>query len=230
MGEVKLHANIWMFPENSGFSPNHPFFHQGFSIIFTIHFGGNSPIFGNPKNGSFEAFPLWGNSRPFLGEKWDNDGEWPGLSFGLISKLGEMWHWGVVTLKFPWYVWGIRGCVLFFFGHRHVDGIHVSSGFPSLLRANAMKPSKSWSCKINDDSKWTHFECHGFEWHGLNGRKLRRFKWPRITAMEWTLVQFGELVWFTWLEQNHRYKSSKFSKKKTHKNHRCPLPWLVEKE
>ena len=38
-----------MFPKNSGFPPpNHPFL-IGFSIIFTIHFGGKTPI----------QHPLW---------------------------------------------------------------------------------------------------------------------------------------------------------------------------
>ena len=37
---------IWMFPKIVGFPPNHPFLIV-FSIIFTIHFGGNTPIFGN---------------------------------------------------------------------------------------------------------------------------------------------------------------------------------------
>ena len=36
---------IWMFPKIV-VPPNHPTL-IGFSIIFTIHFGGNTPIFGN---------------------------------------------------------------------------------------------------------------------------------------------------------------------------------------
>ena len=35
-----------MFPKIGVFPPNHPL-KIGFSIIFTIHFGGNTPIFGN---------------------------------------------------------------------------------------------------------------------------------------------------------------------------------------
>ena len=38
--------SIWMFPKIVGFPPNHPIL-IGFSMIFTIHFGGNTPIFGN---------------------------------------------------------------------------------------------------------------------------------------------------------------------------------------
>ena len=37
---------FWMFPK-IGVPPNHPFLIR-FSIIFTIHFGGNTTIFGNP--------------------------------------------------------------------------------------------------------------------------------------------------------------------------------------
>ena len=38
---------IWVFPKNYGFSPQIIHLKIGFSIIFTIHFGGNTTIFGN---------------------------------------------------------------------------------------------------------------------------------------------------------------------------------------
>ena len=39
------HGSIWVFPKIV-VPPNHPIV-IGFSIIFTIHFGGFPPIFGN---------------------------------------------------------------------------------------------------------------------------------------------------------------------------------------
>ena len=41
-----IFRKIWMFPKMGGFPPKSSTL-MGFSIIFTIHFGGNTPIFGN---------------------------------------------------------------------------------------------------------------------------------------------------------------------------------------
>ena len=39
-------TRYWVFPKIAVGPPNHPFCNMGFSIIFTIHFGGNHPILG----------------------------------------------------------------------------------------------------------------------------------------------------------------------------------------
>ena len=47
MGHWGYNPTYMAVSENSGFSPQIIHLFLGFSIIFTIHFGGNTPIFGN---------------------------------------------------------------------------------------------------------------------------------------------------------------------------------------
>ena len=59
-GKIQLWFLKWMFPKIM-VPPNHPFF-WGFSIIFTIHFGGNTPVIGNTLS--------WIISKEILGCFW----------------------------------------------------------------------------------------------------------------------------------------------------------------
>ena len=55
---------FWMFPK-IGVPPNHPFLIR-FSIIFTIHFGGNTTIFGNPLSFLGGNKPVWLAPKAFV--------------------------------------------------------------------------------------------------------------------------------------------------------------------
>ena len=57
---------IWVFPKNSGFSPQIIHLKIRFSIIFTIHFGGNSPIFWKQLQECVSFSSRW----RILVEKW----------------------------------------------------------------------------------------------------------------------------------------------------------------
>ena len=48
---------MWMFPKIVGFPPKSSIL-IGFSIIFTIHFGGNTPIFGNSHFQPLHSFEM----------------------------------------------------------------------------------------------------------------------------------------------------------------------------
>ena len=51
------HLFIWMFPKIAGFSPQILHGLIGFSMIFTIHYGGKLPIFGNTHMKSLAVWP-----------------------------------------------------------------------------------------------------------------------------------------------------------------------------
>ena len=51
------HLFIWMFPKIVGFSPQILHGLIGFSMIFTIHYGGKLPIFGNTHMKSLAVWP-----------------------------------------------------------------------------------------------------------------------------------------------------------------------------
>ena len=91
----------WLFPKIM-VPPNHPIL-IGFSIIFTIHFGGNTPIFGNT-----HIFPC----RQPPNDCWMNQ-LWPSVwrahlqQESLLRKwrqgdLGAQKGWGVFSLKNAW--------------------------------------------------------------------------------------------------------------------------------